>query len=160
MAIRALPEAVCDGSSRPAREAMAHAALLSGIALTNSGLGLAHGVAAALGVHARVPHGLACALMLPVAMRVNRAQCEYQFAELARSALANKSANDSAAADAFVDAIDNLTASIGIPQRLRDLGVQLEQIPALVSGSRGNSMNGNPVQLTDDELGRLLQSVW
>ena len=40
-----------------AREAMAHAALLSGMALANSGLGMAHGVAAALGIHCRVPHG-------------------------------------------------------------------------------------------------------
>jgi alcohol dehydrogenase class IV len=50
---------------------MAHAALLSGIALANSGLGMAHGVAAALGVHCQVPHGLACAVMLPTAIRVN-----------------------------------------------------------------------------------------
>ena len=56
----------------PARENMAHAALLSGMALANSGLGMAHGVAAALGVHCRTPHGLACAVMLPAALRVNR----------------------------------------------------------------------------------------
>ncbi|MGH7137787.1 MAG: iron-containing alcohol dehydrogenase, partial [Pirellulales bacterium] len=120
MAIPALPEAVRDGSSRPAREAMAHAALLSGIALTNSGLGLAHGVAAGLGVHARVAHGMACAVMLPVALRVNRAQCQREFAELARSALGIDSHDDSAAADALIQAIDELTANIGIPRRLRD----------------------------------------
>ena len=57
-----------DLGHRAAREAMSHAALLSGIALANSGLGFAHGVAAALGVHAKVPHGLACAVMLPAAL--------------------------------------------------------------------------------------------
>ena len=57
--------------SRKAREAMSQAALLSGITLTNAGLGMAHGVAAALGMHCRVPHGAACALMLPVAIRAN-----------------------------------------------------------------------------------------
>lgn len=57
MAVPAIVEAVEHGESRDAREKMAHAALLSGMALANSGLGLAHGVAAALGVHARVPHG-------------------------------------------------------------------------------------------------------
>ncbi|MBN2292800.1 MAG: iron-containing alcohol dehydrogenase, partial [Pirellulales bacterium] len=66
MGIPAIVEAVENGSSRPARENMAHAALLSGICLANSGLGFAHGVAPALGVHCRVPHGVACALMLPV----------------------------------------------------------------------------------------------
>ena len=82
-ALPALVEAVRDGASRPARERLAHAALLSGMALANSGLGLAHGVAAALGVHCDVPHGLACAVMLPAAMRVNR---EVGAADLARLA--------------------------------------------------------------------------
>ena len=64
-AIPALTEAVADGRCQWARETMAHAALLSGVALANSGLGLAHGVAAALGSICRVSHGLACAVMLP-----------------------------------------------------------------------------------------------
>ncbi len=75
LAIPALPIAVRDGVNRPAREAMAHAALLSGLALANSGLGLAHGVAAALGAECHVGHGLACAVMLPAALRFNRATC-------------------------------------------------------------------------------------
>ncbi len=69
IAIPAIVEAVEKPDSRTAREAMAHAALLSGMALANSGLGMAHGVAPALGIHCRVPHGVACALMLPVALR-------------------------------------------------------------------------------------------
>ena len=58
---------------------MSHAALLSGMALANSGLGMAHGVAAALGTHCRVPHGAACALMLPAAIRVNMAVVPGRF---------------------------------------------------------------------------------
>lgn len=160
MALPALPRAVRDGASRPAREAMAHAALLSGIALTNSGLGLAHGVAAALGVHARVTHGLACAVMLPVALRVNRPHCRQAMAELGRAVLNVAAPADDAAAAAFVAAVDDLLGEVGIPRRLRDLGVEREQIPNLVAGSRGNSMNGNPVRLNDDELRRLLEEVW
>ena len=49
LALPAIGEAVRDGRSRPAREAMAHAAMLSGMCLANSGLGMAHGVAPALG---------------------------------------------------------------------------------------------------------------
>ena len=71
-----LLDAYRNGSSRSAREGMSHAALLSGIALANSGLGMAHGVAAALGVHCRVAHGLACAVMLPAALRVNNLEKE------------------------------------------------------------------------------------
>lgn len=158
-ALPALPIAVKDGASRPARESMAHAALISGIALANSGLGLAHGVAAALGVTARVPHGLACAAMLPVALRVNREVCESRLAELARATLEGEFADDSAAADAFIERIDRLAAEVGVPRRLGELGVKREQVPELVRGSRGNSMNGNPLQLDDEELTQLLESL-
>src|SRR5262249_52038465 len=84
-----LVDAFRDGASRSAREGMAMAALLSGIALANSGLGMAHGVAAALGVHCQVPHGLACAVMLPTAIEVNRALegMEAKFAEIASAML-------------------------------------------------------------------------
>ncbi len=78
----AITAAVENGNSRPDREAMSQAALLSGMALANSGLGMAHGVAAALGTHCRVPHGVACALMLPVAIRVNMDVCRAEFAQL------------------------------------------------------------------------------
>jgi alcohol dehydrogenase class IV len=159
LALPALPQAVRDGSSRPAREAMSHAALVSGMALANSGLGLAHGVAAALGVHGRVTHGLACAVMLPVALRVNRPVREKELADLARGTIDGNWQSDAAAADVFVEAIDNLASASGVPKRLGELGIRREQVPDLVASSRGNSMNGNPVQLSDEELGRLLEDM-
>lgn len=158
-ALPALVEAVRDGRSRPARESMAHAALLSGMALANSGLGLAHGVAAALGVTLRVPHGLACAVMLPVALRVNCETSQAALAELARQTLVGSWASDAAAAAAFIEQIDRLAEAVGVPRRLGDLGVTREHIPELVAGSRGNSMNGNPRQLNDEELSRLLEDL-
>ncbi|MBS0207831.1 MAG: iron-containing alcohol dehydrogenase [Planctomycetes bacterium] len=158
-ALPALPEAVRDGSSRPAREAMSHAALLSGLALANSGLGLAHGVAAALGSVLKTPHGLACAMMLPAALRVNRLTCESQLAELARDARVSNSVRDSLAADTLVDRIDQLIVDLQIPRRLGDIGVKPEQLDALVAGSRGNSMNGNPHQVADAELRELLENM-
>ncbi|HJT31935.1 MAG TPA: iron-containing alcohol dehydrogenase [Pirellulales bacterium] len=158
-AVPALPEAVRTGTSRWAREAMAQAALLSGLSLANSGLGLAHGVAAALGVHARVTHGLACAVMLPAALRVNRSKCEGELAALARDVLGGRWPSDAAAADAFLQAIDELAATVGVPRRLSELGVRREQIPDLVASSRGNSMNGNPRQLDDAELADVLEQM-
>ncbi|HEV3006508.1 MAG TPA: iron-containing alcohol dehydrogenase, partial [Pirellulales bacterium] len=143
-AVPAIVEAVRDGSSRAARQSMAHAALLSGMALANSGLGLAHGVAAALGVHARVAHGLACAVMLPVALRVNRQASERELAKLARAVLGGSWPSDTLAAGAFIDKIVELSVAVGVPRRLSELGIRREQVPALVAGSRGNSMNGNP----------------
>ena len=158
-AIAALPLAVRDGSNRTAREAMAHAALISGIALANSGLGMAHGVAAALGVHCRMAHGLACAVMLPAALDVNRSVSESRLADLGR-ALGWPAGNDAEAADFFCQQIRGLCRELGVPARLSELGVRREQIPELVRDSRGNSMSANPRDVPDDELQRILEGMW
>src|SRR5262245_45203781 len=105
-ALDAILVAVRDGSCREARDAMSHAALLSGIALANSGLGLAHGVASALGSHCRTRHGLACAVMLPTALRFNRPLCQSSLAALGRAISPGHFEDDSMAADAFLQRID------------------------------------------------------
>lgn len=160
LAIPSIAEAVGDGSSRPAREKMAHAALLSGLSLANSGLGMAHGVAPALGVHCRVPHGAACALMLPVALRVN---AEVRQDDLARISRVLFGRDDSAASEEavrrLVREIEKLCDTVGVARRLSDLGVPGEKIPAIVSGSRGSSMSGNPRELSDEELTRILEEI-
>jgi len=53
-----------------------------------------------------------------------------------------------------------MAGTIGIPQLLRDLGVNRQQIPALVAGSRGNSMAGNPRDVSDAILAALLESMF
>ncbi len=160
LALPAITEAVDDGTSREAREAMSHAALLSGMALANSGLGLAHGVAAALGTHCRVPHGAACALMLPVAMRVNAGACQAEFARLAHLLVGcGPSTPAHEAAEALIAEIESLCERVGTPRRLSEVGVKSEQIPALVKSSRGSSMSGNPVELSDEQLTTLLEGV-
>ena len=156
-ALPAIVEAADNPQSRPAREAMAHAALLSGIALANSGLGLAHAVAAALGIHCGTPHGLACAVMLPIALHANRAACERSLAELARAVVPAPPTSDAAAADTFVEHITALSRRLGIPSRLGEVGVTRAQLDALVAGSRGNSMDGNPRTVDDDELRTILE---
>jgi alcohol dehydrogenase class IV len=155
----AIVEAYRDGSSRDARQRMAHAALLSGMALANSGLGMAHGVAAALGVHCRVPHGLACAVMLPVAMRVNRPVREAQFARIGRALSGRRWPSQRAAAEVAVERVEEMCQAVGVPRWLSEIGVRREQIPALVAGSRGNSMNGNPRDLSDELMTALLEEM-
>lgn len=159
LAIPSLPIAVKEGTNRPAREAMSHAALLSGLALANSGLGLAHGVAAALGVTCGIAHGLACAVMLPAALHYNLPVRTKEFAELERIFDAD-AGNDTVAANAFVDRIETICDVLTIPRRLRDIGVKLEQIPDLVKGSRGNSMSGNPREISDARLEQMLTNMF
>jgi len=156
----AIRRAVQDGSDRSAREAMSHAALLSGLALANSGLGFAHGVAPALGIHCGVGHGLACAVMLPAALRVNRDTCRADLARLAEVFCGQRFDSEDLAADACVAAVEALCRDVGIPPRLRDVGVRREQIPALVSASRGNSMSANPRDVSDAELARILEAMF
>ena len=157
LALPMLREAVRDGTSRRAREAMAHAALLSGMALANSGLGFAHGVAAALGIYAKVPHGLACAMMLPVALRINREVAERPLAELSRATLSIPSLTDAEAVDRLIQTIDDLCIDLNVPTKLSQVGVRPDQLDDLVRGSHGNSMNGNPRQLGDSELRKILE---
>lgn len=159
MAVPAIVEAVENGHSRPAREAMAHAALLSGMALANSGLGMAHGVAAALGTHCRVPHGAACALLLPAAIRTNRDVCQAEFARLGHLLFGRSPKTPSDAAAAFLLEIETLCDRVGVPRRLSQVGVLREQIPTLVKSSRGASMSGNPCELSDEELAAILEGL-
>mgnify|MGYP000399458560 CR=1 FL=1 len=150
LALPALPEAYRDGGSIPARLAMSEAALLSGIALANSGLGMAHGVAAALGAMVSAPHGLACAVMLPIALRTNLATCRASL-----DVLAQQLGMDDA--ERLIAEIDRLGELLSIPTRLSALGVRREQLAEVAAASRGNSMSGNPRTLSDEELLRILE---
>lgn len=169
-ALRALPRLLHD---RPAgdsvahrpdslaadRAAMSHAALLSGMALTNSGLGLAHGVAAALGISCGMPHGLACAVMLPLALRVNREASRDDFALLEQAVDPDAPRDAAAAADAFVERIERLCQTAGMPAKLSALGVTARQLDWLAENSGGASMKGNPVQLDAGELRAALLTI-
>ncbi len=159
-AVPAIVEAVENGASQPAREKMAHAAMLSGMCLANSGLGMAHGVAAALGVHCRVAHGVACALMLPVALRVNSQVRQAELARLAHLLFGKgPSASPEEAVDVFIQEISKLCDRVGVPRRLSQLGVTAGQIPDIVRSSRGSSMSGNPRELSDAELTAILEEI-
>jgi alcohol dehydrogenase class IV len=171
LALPAMFELWRDLTHRAAREAMAHAALLSGMALANSGLGFAHGVAAALGVHAKVPHGLACAVMLPTALHLNREVARDDLAQLGRlcghwlrgeSGLPpfDSQSSTEAAVLHVLAVIRILNERLDVPKRLSALGVTREQLPAIAKSSRGNSMDGNPRDVGDDELLAMLERIW
>ncbi|MBB77324.1 MAG: alcohol dehydrogenase [Planctomycetaceae bacterium] len=152
----ALPLVMQNPESRTARESMSYAALLSGIALANSGLGLAHGVAAALGIHAAIPHGLACAIMLPVALQVNLASSRDDLGELD----AARADTNTGSAESLIEAIRTLSRNMGLPERLRDVAVRKEQLAVIATSSGGNSMRGNPREITDAELRDILHRAW
>lgn len=159
-AVRALPRVLADPSDRAAQSAMSHGALLSGMALTNSGLGMAHGVAAALGIECGTPHGLACGLMLPVALEVNAAVAAADYALLERAIDPAASAVDAIAAAAFVARIEALCGVAGLPRRLSEVGLSQERIGWLAENSGGASLRGNPVELDPVTLVGILTRIW
>jgi hypothetical protein len=159
-AVRALPRSIADRGDVGARAAMAHGALLSGMALANSGLGMAHGVAAALGVECGTPHGLACGLLLPVALAANATVAIADYALLERAIDPGASADTAAAAAAFMTRIEALCDMAGLPRRLSEVGLRRGRIGWLAENSGGSSMRGNPREFSTAELEEILTAAW
>ncbi|HZN63816.1 MAG TPA: iron-containing alcohol dehydrogenase [Tepidisphaeraceae bacterium] len=165
-AARSLARAYRDGADLDAREDMALAALLSGITLTNAGLGAVHGFAAPLGANFPVPHGTACAALLPHVMAANVAALRAQspahptlarYAIVGRLLAAQEFGSDAAAIDAGVERVAQLSRELNIP-RLSHYGLTERHVPDMVAlARRASSMRYNPVVLTDAVLADVLR---
>jgi alcohol dehydrogenase class IV len=151
----ALPRVWENGEDRGAREEMAWASLLGGMALANAGLGAVHGFAAPIGGMWTAPHGAVCAALLPYAMAVNVAALEQRqphklarYAEVARLLTGQPHAT---APDA-VAWVAALCRRLEVPA-LRTYGVTAADLPALVEkAAQASSMKANPILLTEAEL--------
>ena len=159
MAGKYLARAVQDGQDIEAREGMLLASLLSGIALANSGLGAAHGIAAALGAVAQIPHGRACAMLLPKVMRLNLPACEQKFADIGEALGARASMTKTEKAEEAVRVVERLCRAIGIPPKFAGTELSESMIPAIVAGSRGSSMQGNPIVLSDEQIEGIVREL-
>lgn len=149
--LRSLSTAYRHPTDRAARTDLSACASYSGYALAYGGLGMAHGVAAALGAICGVRHGLACAVLLPVSINANIAIDRRPYDDLAHSLNLEN-------AEALLSKVQSLNQEFGIPSRLRDVGVTKPQLSELVAMSFGNSMSGNPVQFEHHELEAILSA--
>ncbi|AHG88351.1 iron-containing alcohol dehydrogenase [Gemmatirosa kalamazoonensis] len=163
----ALRRAVADGADVAARRDMAVASLCGGLALANAKLGAVHGFAAPLGGMFPLPHGVACARLLAPVVRANvnalrrdetRAGTHDALArydEAARLLTGDPGARADDAAAWLADLAD----ALGIPP-LAAYGVAPSDVPEVVAQARrASSMQGNPVVLTDVELGDVLRAA-
>jgi alcohol dehydrogenase class IV len=160
-AARALPRAVADGRDGEARADLALAALYSGIALANAGLGAVHGFAGPVGGAFAAPHGAVCAALLPGVFLRNFQALElsgdpfsrrWKFSETARLLTGRA---DATAADG-ARWLEELRQQLGIPG-LAAYGVGAEHADDLVAQARkASSMKGNPVDLPDLTLREIL----
>jgi alcohol dehydrogenase class IV len=109
---------------------MALAAMLSGLAFSNVGVALVHALEYPVGGATNCSHGEGNGLLLPHVMRFNLPGREREFARVAELLGEDiRELNQTAAAERAIGAVERLQADIGIPRRLRDLGVKEEQLP-------------------------------
>ena len=161
-AARSLRPVVGSGQNPAAREDMAVASLLGGLALANAGLGAVHGFAGPIGGGFPAPHGAVCAALLAPVMAANlRAlrEREPQNPALARyQKIAGLLTGDvHARPEAGVAWVQKLVAELPVP-RLREFGLRAEHIAELVAKAvQASSMKANPIQLTPAELAEILQ---
>jgi len=161
-AARSLRRAFEDGSDAAAREDMALCSLSGGLALANAKLGAAHGLAGPIGGMFPAPHGAICARVLPAVVDVNvRALSERQadsaalhrYDEVARLLTGAATAR---AVDA-VRWIDERCRDLQIPG-LSHYGLGAADIPLIVDKSvSASSMQGNPIELTRDEVQEIVE---
>lgn len=138
------------------------ASLWGGICLANAGLGAVHGLVAPLGGTACIAHGVACACLLPHTIRVNAEALRQRVPEspaIARygEVFAIVSPSDPTARGS-AEGLEALRRSLGVPA-LSAAGLAEKDLEAVIEGSRGGSMRGNPVALTDGELSAILHSA-
>jgi alcohol dehydrogenase len=131
-----LRTAVAQGDNLQAREQMAYAQFLAGMAFNNASLGYVHAMAHQLGGFYDLPHGVCNALLLPHVEAFNVLTSAARLADVAVAmGVAVDKAQPEAGAQACLAAIRQLALDIGIPASLGELGVQEKDIPLLASNA-------------------------
>lgn len=161
MISRHLPVAVAEPSNAEARDGMAVAQYVAGMAFSNVGLGLVHGMAHPLGSLFDVPHGVANALLLPTIMEWNMPACLDKYPAIAEAMGVDiEGMTKEQAAQAACDAVKALSIKVGIPQRLTDIGIKESDIPALAEQALADVCTpGNPRDVQLDDILALYRQV-
>ncbi|MBM7709779.1 lactaldehyde reductase [Enterococcus lemanii] len=145
-----------------AREEMALGQYIAGMGFSNVGLGLVHGMAHPLSAWYNVPHGVACAALLPTVMKYNKDYTGEKYRDIAR-VLGVANADEitiEEARDAACQAIDDLSKAVGIPATISELGVEEKDLPAIAKDAfRDVCTPGNPRVATLEEIVALYQSL-
>lgn len=160
---RHLKNAVDNGTDTAAREGMAEAQYIAGMGFSNVGLGIVHSMAHPLGAFYDTPHGVANALLLPYVMEYNaESLARPKYLDIARAMgvdTTGMSVDEGVAA--AIGAVRALSLSIGIPQRLHEIGVKREDIPALaVAAFNDVCTGGNPRPTSVEDIAVLYETAY
>lgn len=143
-----------------AREDMALAQYIAGMGFSNVGLGIAHSMAHTLGATYDTPHGVACAMMLPIVMEYNQECTGEKFKEIAR-AMGVKDVdlmNQDEYRKAAIDAVRQLSIDVGIPAKLD--AIKEEDLDFLAASAKADACApGNPKPADIDDFKRLFRKI-
>ncbi len=142
------------------REGMALAQYVAGMGFSNVGLGIAHSIAHTLGAHYDTPHGVACAMMLPIVMEYNKEFTGEKYREIAR-AMGVEGVDNMSAEEyrkAAVDAVRQLSIDVGIP--VKNEKVREEDLDILARDAYEDACRpGNPRETSVEELKELYRKI-
>ena len=160
---RSLRTAVHYGANLEAREDVLTASLYAGLAFGSAATGMVHGLAMPLGGLYNIPHGIANAVLLPHVMKYNLVAATSRFADIARAMGEQVDAlSERDAAERAIVAVELLSADIGIPRYVDDLGIPRSGIPDIARDGMTNSRQvlPNPREVTYEGLVGILNEAF
>ncbi|MCT4509141.1 MAG: L-threonine dehydrogenase [Tepidibacter sp.] len=149
-----LKEAVENGSNVVARDKMAYAQFLAGMAFNNASLGYVHAMAHQLGGFYDLPHGVCNAILLPHVQEYNSKVVPHRFVEIAKAMGENvDNISSEEAAIKVIDSIKKLSEEIGIPSGLKELDAKEEDLTVLSENALKDACGfTNPKQASLEEI--------
>ncbi|TFF07696.1 iron-containing alcohol dehydrogenase [Pseudomonas sp. BCA14] len=159
----ALPKAYANPGHLQARDDMATASLMAGMAFGNAGVGAVHALAYPLGGRFHIGHGVSNALLLPYVMQWNKLACVERMRDIAQAMGVNIAGLSMAdAADQAVEAMTRLCAAVEIPAGLRSFGVPEDAIPAMATEAAGieRLMRNNPRKLSVADIEKIYRAAY
>jgi len=148
----ALPIACANLKNKQARHDMAEGSMITALAFAQSSLGAVHGLGHPIGSKLHVPHGLCCAILLPVILRWNQDSCSEDLDELAEHC-------GCIDGDEFIGKIEKLCKELDIPENFKGFGISPEIFPFVLKHCRSGSMKSNPRHFEDSEILKILESL-
>ena len=161
MIYKYLPLAVNEPTNPVGRNGMAVAQYVAGMAFSNVGLGVDHGMAHPLSALFDVPHGVACAMLLPTVMRFNMPAAKEKYVEIAKACgVYQPTMTTDEAAEAACRAIETLSEQVGTNKRLSDLGIGEKDIEALAEQAINDVCTpGNPRPVSKQDIIALYHQI-
>ncbi|WP_305816307.1 L-threonine dehydrogenase [Photobacterium leiognathi] len=156
-----LRTAVKEGQNLNAREQMAYAQFMAGMAFNNASLGYVHAMAHQLGGYYNLPHGVCNAVLLPHVQRYNAQVSAERLRDVAKAMGVDvEGMTAEQGADSALEAIVALSKDVGIPSGLKELGAKEEDIALLADNALKDACGfTNPKQATHEEISQIFMAA-